>query len=65
MVKYKTGNATAYGMDSVENYLLYLDKICSGLDDPHFDEIHKIVNAKMCYQVSKMRAVEVVMFVTR
>lgn len=65
VVKYITGNKSSFGVDSVENYILYLDRLYQLNEDPKFAEIQREVNGKIGYEVSKLRAAEVVMFLTK
>lgn len=64
VIKYITGNKSAYGVDNVDNYIHYLDKLYQLILDNHFTTIHQEVNSKMGYEVSKLRAAEAVMFLS-
>jgi len=64
VIKYITGNKSSYGVNKVDNYVNYLDKLYQLIQDDRFQIIQHEVNSKMGYEVSKLRAAEVVMFMS-
>ena len=51
-----------YRVKEVANYRRYLSMLSGIRSDSRFDAFHESVNAKMGYDVSPLRAIEVVMF---
>lgn len=50
-----------YRLNKIEKYHIYLEKLGSLQRDARFDSFHQSVNSKIGYQVSKLRALELVM----
>ena len=51
-----------YRVNQVENYRYYLDRLSQIQGDPRFKAFHQSVNRKIGYDVSPLRAIELVMF---
>lgn len=51
-----------YRLNQVEKYRHYLNRLAELQSHPRFDSFHRSVNAKVGYEVTKLRALELVMF---
>jgi hypothetical protein len=52
----------SHRVQKVANYRHYLNRLAQLQKDPRFDRFHESVNAKVGYDVSSLRALELVMF---
>jgi len=53
-----------YQIGDISNYLAYLDNCREIVADPRFTPAHRSINRKVGYEVTPLRAVELIMFVT-
>jgi len=62
--KYITEKKSQYGIDKVENYLAYLEKLREIINLNGYGELHNLVEKQFEYAISPMRAIEILMFET-
>lgn len=62
--RYITEKKTTYGIDSVETYLAYLDKVRRISKEEGYSELHELVSDKFKYEMQPTRVMELVMFQT-
>ena len=62
--RYLTGKNTSYGIDRPKAYLEYLDGIAKIAEHKNYQELHFNIERNFKYQLSPMRAIEIVMFET-
>lgn len=60
--KYITGQKSQYGIDKAENYLAYINQLSEFSVHCNYDQFHAIVEDKLGYPVTPMRALEITMF---
>jgi hypothetical protein len=54
--------AHSYRVENITTYLNYLSFCDHLVSDPNIDKVHKIVEQKIGYELSKMRAIELIFF---
>lgn len=62
--RFLTGNSYAYKVENIERYWSYLDlceRVCA---EPLFQLIHEKHQAKVGFEITKMRTVEQIMFIS-
>jgi len=60
--KYITGGTSVYGLDKPERYLGYLHRLVEITESSDYKNIHDIVSIQLPYEVTKMRTIELIMF---
>lgn len=60
--KFLTGKKSTYGIDKPAAYLKYLQELKIIAENPAFDRIHAELQEHYKYPISKLRAIEVVIF---
>lgn len=60
--KYWSGNKTISGIDKPENYLEFIRQINKITKHKDFEDIHNIIESKLQYKVSPVRALELLIF---
>ena len=64
ILKYLTGNKSQYGIDKAENYLAYLQKLTEIIQHKDYADLHCMIEGQLKYQITPMRAIELLMFET-
>ncbi len=62
--RYSTGKKSQYSVNNSQTYLNYLNTLWKLIDQPEFSHFYQQVLSKYPYKISKMRALEIVMFDT-
>jgi len=62
--RYLTGKKSAYGIDQPELYLQYLLGLNEICENKNYVELHSMIERKFDYQLTPMRAIEILMFET-
>lgn len=62
--KYITAKKSQYGIDKAENYLAYLENLKTIIAHKNYVELHKLIEKQFDYEISPMRAIEILMFET-
>jgi hypothetical protein len=65
ILKFCTGQSSQYGIEKPQNYLVYIDKLNEFIVHPNYDQFHALVEEKLGYKVTPMRALEITMFQSR
>ncbi|MCG9972759.1 hypothetical protein [Christiangramia crocea] len=60
--KYWSGNKSIYGIQKPENYLEFTNQVNNTIQHTDFTEIHKKINNLLNYNVSPVRALELLIF---
>lgn len=67
ILKYCTGKSSQYGIDKPINYIAYIDKLHEIRTEQNFKDLHQSIQKHFIplgYEVTAMRAIEIVMFQT-
>lgn len=59
---YKKEGPYTYQVNSVKNYMRFIEDINVGITHKNFDKAHKIVNKRLGYPVTAIRALELLIF---
>jgi hypothetical protein len=51
-----------YRVNKIENYRKYIEVLSRLREDPRFESLHNSMNQKIGYEVSPLRALELVMY---
>lgn len=60
--KYWSGNKTISGIDKPENYLEFIRQMNEITEHKDFEQIQNLIESKLLYKVSSMRALELLIF---
>lgn len=60
--RFVSGKKSQYGIDKPKNYLLYLDGVKTISEHPDYSKFHRKVAAFFDYEITPLRAIEIVMF---
>lgn len=60
--KYWSGNKTISGIDKPENYLEFIRQMNEITEHNDFEQIQNLIESKLLYKVSSMRALELLIF---
>ncbi|SDR71362.1 hypothetical protein SAMN04488552_0657 [Christiangramia echinicola] len=60
--KYWSGNKTTYGIQKPENYLEFTNQVTETIQHKDFGKIHNKINELLKYDVSSVRALELLIF---
>lgn len=60
--RYVSRAKSLYGIDKIENYLEYLDRIREIAQHKDYQQLHELVQRYLKYSITPMRAIEIIMF---
>jgi hypothetical protein len=62
--RYLTGKKSQYGIEKPENYLEYLRRLNEIANKDEYQKLHDKIQGKFLYEISPLRAIELLMFET-